>query len=82
MGINAFRSDSPSIDRRGFPFSAQANDVSTGNPNFFPVYLSAAISAATSFARKMDVPATMTFAPASRDARAVATLIPPSTSMW
>ena len=40
------------------------------------MYLNAAISAATSFALKMDVPATITLAPASREARAVATLIP------
>jgi len=45
------------------------------------LYLSAAISPATSAALKMEVPATITFAPASREARAVATLIPPSTSM-
>lgn len=44
-------------------------------------YLSAEISAATSMALKIDVPATMTLAPASREALAVATLIPPSTSM-
>jgi hypothetical protein len=48
---------------------------------FFSRYRSAAISPATSAALKMDVPATITFAPAAREARAVATLIPPSTSM-
>ena len=42
----------------------------------------AAMAAAMSGARKVEDPATMTFAPAAKLRAAVAASIPPSTSMW